>query len=79
MNNEEQAIVVLERTRDELLNELIRSGANGGTGRAGVLAPQLVNVMQAINLINGYAPVLIKLGDSTESTPTRGPGRPPKQ
>lgn len=51
MDNLELAKQVLERSRKELLKEIVLSGQNGGTGRVQNYAPNLVNVCNAIKAI----------------------------
>lgn len=51
MSKYEGALTVLERSRDEILKELEVCGSAGGVGRAASYAPQLVSVVNAINLI----------------------------
>jgi len=53
MNNKYiEARNVLIKARDEVLRELTVCGQNGGTGRAGSYAPQLVNLQGAIDAID---------------------------
>jgi len=52
MNKYTEARNVLIKARDEVLRELIICGQNGGTGRAGAYAPQLVNLQGAIDAID---------------------------
>jgi hypothetical protein len=52
MNKYQAARDVLVKSRDEVLRELIICGQNGGTGRAGAYAPQLVNLQGAIDAID---------------------------
>lgn len=42
---------VLERSREEVINELARTGESGGTGLAQRFAPILVNLQQAIDVV----------------------------
>jgi len=42
---------VLIKAREEVLNELAVCGQNGGTGRSQNYAPVLVNIQQAIDVI----------------------------
>ena len=44
---------VLVRSREELIGELARTGESGGTGLAQRYAPILVNLQQAIEVVNG--------------------------
>lgn len=44
---------VLVRSREEVLNELARTGESGGTGLAQRYAPILVALQQAIEVVNG--------------------------
>jgi len=44
---------VLIRSREEVINELARTGESGGTGLAQRYAPILVNLQQAIEAVNG--------------------------
>jgi len=43
---------VLVRSREEVLSELARTGESGGTGLAQRYAPILVNLQQAINVVD---------------------------
>jgi len=43
---------VLVRSREEVLNELARTGESGGTGLAQRYAPILVNLQQAIDAVD---------------------------
>lgn len=43
---------VLLRSREEVLNELARTGESGGTGLAQRYAPLLVNLQQAIDAVD---------------------------
>ena len=43
---------VLVRSREEVINELARTGESGGTGLAQRYAPILVNLQQAIEAVN---------------------------
>lgn len=43
---------VLVRSREEVLGELARTGESGGTGLAQRYAPILVNLQQAIDVVN---------------------------
>jgi len=52
MNKYTEARSVLIKARDEVLRELLICGQNGGTGRAGAYAPQLVNLQQAIDALD---------------------------
>jgi hypothetical protein len=52
MNKYTEARSVLIKARDEVLRELAVCGQNGGTGRAGSYAPQLVNLQGAIDAID---------------------------
>lgn len=52
MNKYQAAQEVLIKAREEVLRELIICGQNGGTGRAGAYAPQLVNLQGAIDAID---------------------------
>jgi len=52
MNKYQAARDVLIKSRDEVLRELIICGQNGGTGRAGAYAPQLVSLQGAIDAID---------------------------
>jgi hypothetical protein len=48
MNKYEKALDVLLRSREEVINELARTGESGGTGLAQRYAPILVNLQDAI-------------------------------
>ena len=52
MNEQEMAKEVLIRARKEILRELALCGQNGGVGRSQNYAPILVNIHQAINVID---------------------------
>jgi hypothetical protein len=43
---------VLVRSREEVLNELARTGESGGTGLAQRYAPILVSLQQAVDVVN---------------------------
>jgi hypothetical protein len=43
---------VLVRSREEVINELFRTGESGGTGLAQRYAPILVNLQQAIDVVD---------------------------
>jgi hypothetical protein len=44
---------VLVKARDELVNEIAACGANGGVGRSQSYAPVLVNIQNAIDVLDG--------------------------
>ncbi len=52
MSNYKDAKSVLEKAREEILRELALCGQNGGTGRSQNYAPLLVNIHNAINVID---------------------------
>lgn len=52
MSKYQQAKDVLEKSREEILRELSLCGQNGGTGRSQSFAPLLVNIHNAIKVIN---------------------------
>ncbi len=52
MSKYDKALEALLRSRDELLQELVRAGENGGSGLATRHAPVLVNVQNAIDIVN---------------------------
>jgi hypothetical protein len=52
MSKYQQAKDVLEKSREEILRELALCGQNGGTGRSQSFAPLLVNIHNAIKVIN---------------------------
>jgi len=51
MSKYQQAKDVLEKGREEILRELALCGQNGGTGRSQSYAPILVNLHNAIKVI----------------------------
>jgi|NOAtaT_6_FD_contig_121_57232_length_8000_multi_4_in_0_out_0_5 hypothetical protein len=51
MSKYQQAKDVLEKAREEILRELTLCGQNGGTGRSQNYAPILVNLHNAIKVI----------------------------
>lgn len=48
MNNVDKALVVLIRSRDEILSEIARAGESGGVGRAQNFAAPFDSVCNAI-------------------------------
>jgi hypothetical protein len=53
MSKYNKAKDVLVRSREEVLNELARTGESGGTGLAQRYAPILVSLQQAIDVVSG--------------------------
>lgn len=53
MSKNIQAKDVLVKARDELINEIAAAGANGGVGRSQSYAPVLVNIQNAIDVLDG--------------------------
>jgi hypothetical protein len=54
--NEEQQLAknTLLRAREELIREIARSGASGGSAKAGIFAPQLVSIQGAIDILDSF-------------------------
>jgi len=56
MSKYDPARQVLIKAREEVLNELVMCGQNGGTGRSQNYAPVLVSIQQAIDVIDKLQP-----------------------
>ena len=54
MNKYEKALDVLQRSREEVINELARTGESGGTGLAQRYAPILVSLQGAIEVAQKF-------------------------
>jgi hypothetical protein len=52
MDKYTKALEVLERSKEEIIGELARTGESGGTGLAQRYAPILVNLLTAINMLS---------------------------
>lgn len=48
-----EAITVLTRAQQEIIGEIVRCGAAGGTGRVANYAPTLISLTQAIEILEG--------------------------
>jgi hypothetical protein len=53
MSKQKLAKEVLIKAREELINEIAACGANGGVGRSQNYAPVLVNIQNAIDVLDG--------------------------
>ncbi|HRV01181.1 MAG TPA: hypothetical protein P5539_05775 [Mesotoga sp.] len=51
MTKTEQALEVLLRAQDQLINEIATAGEAGGVGRAQNFAPVLVNISNAADIV----------------------------
>ena len=51
-----QAIDMCSRAREEQILELVRSGSNGGTGRAMNISPTINQLTTTIQLLTGMLP-----------------------
>lgn len=48
-----EAVLVLERAQQEVIGEIVRCGAAGGTGRVANYAPSLISLNRAIEILEG--------------------------
>lgn len=66
-NKLDEARAVLLRAQEEILNELVRCGSAGGTGKAMNYAPQLVNINTSIGIIDALIEEANEAEESGES------------